>query len=994
MQLKKLFIHCGRQLIVFLLLGITLNGLAQVDTLSDAEKQDSILKVAATQKFNQELKRSNHPGLSDSTSLLTLINLSAIKKAPFISVQQYLKGNAAGLYVNEESGEPGTEQFMHIRGLNMPIFNKQDLIAQQPAVFVNGVPLVQQSALTYNIQRYDFNSIGSGTNVLAALDVNNIEKIEVLKTPSDLAVLGPIASNGAIWITTKNAQSGFRKINVDTYFGILKRPSVYSINSQYENEFRDRYYQKYATLDQIQNKPLYVANTLDPNFYGPSDWTDTYYKAKPVHYIGVGLLGGMDRANFMFNISKTKDQNFDATSLNRYNIVFGINMLPAKWLTISGNVNATRMDRDRNRSLRDRFAETRFVPDLANPLAPNVDAYNRFLRKYEGSVDDNINNSFFGSFNARAKFNRLELNTRLAADYEESLRDVFYGKALMDNNNFGSVYTGFNQRFTIMNTIKYSLPLNNNAQEIRLEAGQSYVSDFIKYDYVVAYNTPNDFIKIKETYLSGDGRNFLNRNDIFGYPFTDKTKTNLSSLYGRIGYSFKKLLDLDFVGRYDGYSNFSEYARWLFTPVASARFNVHELVKSEVLSTMVLKGSWGQFGNLLADNRFKIGPQYRVDLGYSDEPTLGSYAGLAGLSQPYSFGWVNEYYNWPFSVRTNIGTEIGLYQNRILFGLDYYNNKNKNLVVPTSMPAENGFSYKYVQGMTVQNSGLNFTLNAEIIKRQKDFGWNLFGNFSWNKNKLLQLPYGLNSLVFGNKKIEVGKPVDAYWVYENKGIINNESEIPKGKLNLNGTYDPLTFSGLINFSPGDALWADNNNDGTIDENDKVLKGNALPVYTGGLGSNLTYKRFTLDFQFYMAFGHKLLNRQTSGKLDFINNENSRDISYIKEVTFWQKTFDYNDYPLYNPWSSTIPYRLDQDLFLENASYVKLRALTLGYDCSSIPYFSRAKFNKALIYVTASNLFTISSFSGGDPEQVDYMGYYNGRSLPIPKSFIIGLKLDF
>ncbi|MBZ4191037.1 SusC/RagA family TonB-linked outer membrane protein [Niabella sp. 3A5MI-3] len=987
--------HCRWQLIVFLLLGATstFNGMAQVDSLSDADKQDSILKADASRQFNEELERSNHPGLSDTSSVLTLVHLDGIKKTPFISVQQYLKGNAAGLYVNEESGEPGAEQFMFIRGLNMPVFNKQDLIAQQPAVFVNGVPLVQENALTYNIQRYDFNRIGSGTNFLSTIDVNNIERIEVLKTPSDLAVLGPLAANGAIWITTKNAQSGYRKINVDTYFGVLKRPAVYNVNSQYENEFRDRYYQKYATLDQIQNKPLYVANTLDPNFYGPSDWTDVYYKSKPVHYIGVGLLGGMDRANFMFNISKTKDQNFDATSLNRYNIVFGINMLPAKWLTISGNVNATRMDRDRNRSLRDRFAETRFVPDLANPLAPNAASYNSFLRKYEGSVDDNINNSFFGSFGVRAKFDELELNTRLAVDYEESLRDVFYGKELMDNNNFLSTYTGFNQRFSVLNTIKYTLPFNNNAQKIRLEAGQSFISDFVKYDYVLAYNSPNDFIKIKEIYLD-DNTKFLNRNDIFGYPFTDKTKANLSSMYGRIGYSYKKLLDLDFVGRYDGYSNFSEYSRWLFTPVASARFNVHELLKSDVLSTFVLKGSWGQFGNLLADNRFKIGPQYRVDLGYSDEPTLGSYAGLAGLSQPYSFGWVNEYYNWPFSVRTNIGTEIGLYQNRILLGLDYYNNKNKNLLVPTSMPAENGFSYKYVQGMTVQNSGLNLTFNAALVKDRKDFGWNLFGNFSWNKNKLLQLPYGLTSLVYGSKKIEIGKPVDAYWVYENKGIINSEADIPRGKLNPDGSYNPLTFSGLISFSPGDALWADNNGDGNIDVNDKVLKGNALPVYIGGLGSNVTYKRFTLDFQFYLALGQQLLNRSTSNKLDFVNNENSRDISYVKEVTFWQKTFDYNDYPLYNPWSSTIPYRVDQDLFLENAGYLKLRNVSLGYDLAGLNFLDKAKFNKALLYVTASNLFTISSFSGGDPEQVDYMGYYNGRALPIPKSFIIGLKLDF
>lgn len=971
-----------------------MTGLAQEDSLSAADRADSLEKANNARKFNDYLKRSDHPGLSDTTAAWTVVNLKAVKQAPLISLQQYIKGNAPGVLVKEESGEPGAEQFMYIRGITAPVFNKQDLYAMQPAVYVNGIPLVQENALSYNIQRYDFNRLGSGTNFLAALDVNNIEKVEVMKTPSDLAVLGPLASNGALWITTKKAQSGIRQINVDTYIGMLQRPDVYAVNGQYENEFRERYYQRYATLSQIQNKPLYVANLLDPNFYGPSNWTDVYYKTKPVYYLGFGLLGGTDRANFMFNVSDTKDHNFDATTLNRYNIVLGINMVPAKWLVVSGNINATRMDRDRNRSLRDRFAETRFVPDLTNPMPPNANAYNSFLSKYKGAVDDNVNNSFFGSFTATARFDKLELKTRLAVDYEESLRDVFYGKPLMDNNSFLSTYTGFNQRFSIANSIKYQLPLGDRAHQVRLEAGQQYLADFTKYDYVLAYNSPNDFIKIKEIYLNTglSPDQYANRNDIFGYPFTDKMKGNLSSLYGRIGYSYRNLFDLDVVGRYDGHSNFSEYTRWLFTPVASARFNLHRLINTGALSTLALKGSWGIFGKLLQDDRYKVGSQYRVDLGYSDEPTLGSYAGLAGLSQPYSFGWVNNYYNWPFSEKLNVGTEIGLQKDRYLLGIDFYNNKDKNMLVPVSMPAENGFAYKYVQGMTVQNTGVNLTLVAQVLRSDDRLNWDLYANFNWNKNKLLQLPYDLRELTYGDKKIEIGKPVDGYWLYENYGVINSEADIPPGKLNPDGTRSPLSFSGLINFSPGDALWRDVNGDGTVDESDKVVKGNALPIYTGGLGSNLRYGKFSLDFQFYYALGHQLLNQATSNKLDFINNENSRNITYVKEVTFWQKTFDYNRYPLYNPWSSTIPYRADQDLFLEDAGYLKLRTLSVGYDLAGKIFSGRL--NRALVYVTATNLFTVTSFSGGDPEQVDYLGMYNGRSLPIPKSYILGLKLNF
>ena len=959
----------------------------------DTNTEDSLLQAINMRKFNTSLQNTNNPSLSDTNGIKTPLPLKGVSQTPMISLQQYIKGNASGIFIREGDGEAGAEQMMFIRGLTTPLFTREDLYSAQPVVYLNGVPLTQENAFTYNIQRYDFNKLGSATNLLSILDINNIGSIEVLKTPADLAKLGPLASNGAIWVTTKTARSLPKPlINAESYVGVLQPPKVETINADYENNFRWPFYEKFATEAQKADYPVYVRNSFDPNYYGPANWNDIYYKAKPIYYLGVGLLGGTERANFRFNISGTKDRNFDATAFNRYAIAFGINMIPLKWLTISSNINAARINRDRNHNLRDRFAEARFVPDLSNPLSPNKESYNNFLKKYQGSIDKNVNNSFIGGFSATAKFGDLELKSSLSIDYEESHRNVFWGKPLMDDNSFLSTYFGFNQRGAINNSVKYTIPVANNTQSVQLEAGQHYVKDFYKYDYVIAYNSPNDFIKVKEIYLSSTG--YANRNDMFGYPFSDNLKAGLSSFYGRLGYSYKNIAILNGVIKYDGYSSFSPTDRWLLTPAVSARINMHEIADREVFNTFAIRASWGIFGKLIQDNRFRIGPQYRVDMGYSDEPVLGSYGGDPGLSQPYSFGWIAKYYNWPFSEKFNVGTDIGFLKNRIMLGLDLYQNTDKNMIVPTPIAAENGFNYKYVQGMSVRNEGVNFDVVAQLLNDPERLTWLLNTNFSWNRNRLVKLPYELSSVQYGSKKIEIGKPVDSYWVYENIGSVINASDVPVVGTNPDGSQRLLTFGGTSAFNPGDPLWRDIDGDGIINDRDKVLKGHSLPVYTGGLGSTLGYKGFDLDFQFFYALGHQLLNRSVSNKLDFINGENSKDITSIKEITFWQKTFNPADYPMYNPWSGVIPYRADQDLFLQNADYLKLRYVSLGYNLTSLPYFRKSGISKALLYVTGNNLLTISPFKGGDPEQVDFYGMYNGRYLPLASSFSVGLKLNF
>jgi hypothetical protein len=292
--------------------------------------------------------------------------------------------------------------------------------------------------------------------------------------------------------------------------------------------------------------------------------------------------------------------------------------------------------------------------------------------------------------------------------------------------------------------------------------------------------------------------------------------------------------------------------------------------------------------------------------------------------------------------------------------------------------------------MAVRNTGVELGLAGTILKSSAGLSWTSGINLNFNRNKLTALPNGLDQLVIGDMKLKVGQPIDQFFIYQNQGIYNTDSEVPVNPAN----NKRLSFQGTP-LKAGDPKWKDVNGDYVIDENDKVLKGNAMPKLTGGWSNDFHYGNFDLNFNIIFAVGQKALNQSAASQYDFINRESGNDINSIKEIFSWQQNPKAIQYPIYNPWSSVVPYRLDQDLFLENASYAKLRTVSLGYDLTRAGFFKKMKstIKRAYIYVTANNLVTVTSFTGTDPELIDYNGIYNGYGMAIPRTYILGIKLD-
>jgi TonB-linked SusC/RagA family outer membrane protein len=914
-------------------------------------------------------------------SVRDTINMRYVTPVPNLSIQQIIKGNLAGVYVQEPNGEPGTEQSIIVQGASGILFSKRDVYALQPAIYVNGVPIVHENPFAFDVQKYDYNRIGPSTNLLSQIDVSNIQSIAVIKDPYELAKLGPNAANGAIYITTKNAKSGQKDISINSYFGFAPAPKVNTVNGVYENSFRRPFYEKYGNQERFDAYAPYLRDSTNTAYFGPSNWNDSYYKNTPTYSADMGITGGNDRANFRFFGSGTKNAgNADDTNLNRYNVFFGINMAPFSWLTVSSNVNATRLDRTRNKSLRDRFAEQRYIPDLSTPLSPNKEIYNGFLDENKKNVDNNRVTTLGGNLTLSANINKLILSSSLMFDYNEGTRDYFTPSTLLDGVSYISNYFGFNQRLILNNAASYEFDFSEDSQ-LSIEAGQIYQGDTYKYNYARAYNGPNDYVKLNKVNLSD-----LNATDFYVFRYIDKEVHNMLSFYGSAKYKYKNIVDFGAIVRRDGSSNGQPDSRWVTTPAFNINYNLKNQFLADYSSVNKLNivGAWGKTVSPFLDDRYAAGPQYRSENGWYEEPTIPGYGPVLGINRPYDSGFIGYNIKMPIAERTSISLDGSFFNNRINASISAYNRNNKNQVVGVPVPTETGYSLNYKSGLNINNKGLEFTLNGAIVENKNGFNWNSAINLSYNKNKVTSLPEGYKELINGDNRLEVGKSVGSYWLYNNEGIYNSESEIPAG----------LTFNG-IPIKVGDPIWKDHNKDNRIDNNDKVQMGNRLPSFVGGWNNNFAFKKFDLNFNFIFATGNKAINQYEAKRYGFINREAGNDINSVREVSSWQSFDNEKNYPIYNPWSDVDPYRVDQDLFLENASYLKLRSLTLGYDMTQAAIFKKSDqpIRRLYLYVTAMNLLTITKFTGTDPELINFNGYYDGANLSIPKTVVVGFKLD-
>lgn len=902
-------------------------------------------------------------------------------------LEELLIDNGVGVYVTRPTGEPGSKQEIFLRGINKPIMNLRDVYGTQPLIILDGVPLIGDHPFAFDIQSYDLERIGPDNNLLSHINLNDIEEVYLRKDLPAIILYGPLAANGVIEIKSKSSNvSTNKKITVNSYIGFSAKPHVTTINGSFENAFRKQFYDLYTVHDRYGDGdvyPIYLSDSLNRNYFGSSDWTDSFYKKNLNHGVDLSLSGGNKRTKFHFTVGTSKRGGVaDDAKIDKYHAKFYLTIKPFNTGMIEAMINANRIDRQRNMNLKNRFSMMGYLPDLSAPLAPNNEVYSNYLKEVNKGFDNNFTNILQGYFRFSTRYKGFSYQGKFAVDYNEGYRDVFYPSTLMEVNNFASNYYGYNQRLFFDQTLGYEYFTGLSSYQFKI--GSSLIWDEYKYNNAYAYKGVNDFIKLN--LINGDLNPTAFPRQLV-YKFLDRTKHNIASFYLNGGYDYNKRYQASLVLRYDGSSNAQPTGRWFMSSVLALGWDIKEEFYQEDINieSFKFKVSSGRLGSTNIYDDFSQGPNYRAQIGYTGNKVVPSYNGIAAIARPYEAGWVGYDIPWSYINEFNTGLDIGFKKHKAQLSIEFYSRRHKDQMLLMPSVYEYGYKHTYQKGLEVQNSGIDLSVAADVYNKD-GFNWRAGLNLGVNANKLIALPNNLKEVVIDNRLLKVGERIDSYWLLDNQGIYSNSNDIPV----LNG--EKMTYNG-IEMKAGDPKWVDVNADNKIDNTDRKLLGNILPKLAGSFSNNFKYNRFDLKLDLYFNLGREIINQEMANRFNFIENENANDLNSVKEITYWEKRGDYSKYPLYNPWSSANVYQPEQTLFLENGAFMKVRNISLGYDATNVFRGSADNKNSFYVYISAQNILTFTRYSGRDPELVNIFGYDTGASFPIPKTFTLGFTLN-
>lgn len=914
------------------------------------------------------------------------VQMNEVRKLPYTSINQMLLGRANGVDVRIPTAEPGKRSSAFVRGASGLLLKNGDLFGAQPLYIVDGMPLITEHAFAFDVQRFDFNRMGTEIDPLAFLNVNDIQHIEVLKDAGATAKFGPLASNGVINITTFGPRSGDLKVQVNGYAGISIKPSVDVINGRWERDFRLQFYNRYASKEQFRSFPGYLADSTNSTYYGHADWDDAYYRNGWSTGLQAAVSGGNRLASFRFSVGQASEQGVaEKTAMNRYNVNFGINVIPVKNLQWSTFISAAVVNRDRPQLLRDRMGDEDYILSLDKPPSSSKSQVNQYFGYLEKGLDKNRNANIRVLNTLQYSFGRyVKFNSRFGIDHGQNYRDLFVPSTVNDGNNFVSNYDGLHRRLVFDNSLEIT-PLQKRDQQLSVTLGQFNQWDMWKYNYGRAFKGKSDYIQIYQP-GNNDNKPGASHNLRLTANYKDRVKTNLASFYADIDYKLQDKYFFNLYLRQDGSSNVSEAERWQLFPTLSAAWKISGeqfMQGNHFLSNLRLRASAGRVGKVFHDDYYKGGPVYNVEAGWEGTPNMATYNAFPVLNAAYELGYISSGIGWAYTDQLNGGLDIGVLNNRVNISVDVYNRQDKNMLIKVPAMTESGYTGVLMNGMDIANYGGELSVEAMILNGKK-FGWSTALNASANKTKLLRLPGGRTEVLLGNRRFIVGKPVDKYWLLMNDGIYETDADVPPGR-----TYQGLPMKG------GDPKWRDGNGDNNIDDGDRSITGTHNPAVQGGWANNLRYRNFELNMLFSYAFGRKLLNKALADRFDFVNHEGVDDIDGVKEFTYWTRPDgDVDGMYRYNPWSPVRAYQAEQTLFLEKASYVKLRSLSLTYNFSGA-WMEKKGLQQLRVFLTGNNLLTITNYSGGDPEAFDYFGYDQGvYSMPAPRSYTLGFNLQF
>ncbi|WP_080238876.1 SusC/RagA family TonB-linked outer membrane protein [Spirosoma rigui] len=904
---------------------------------------------------------------------------AAVSNLPVGSFDKALAGRAAGVQVTSANGVPGGAIQIRIRGVG------SISAGSDPLYVVDGVQLNTSN-----------NSSFTSSNPLAFLNPSDIESIEILKDAAAASIYGSQAANGVVLVTTKRGKSGKTQISFNYFKGIadpIKQLDV--LNTQEWIQLRTENLVNAGTAADVARSSILSTLRLPTSLTDADiaalptyDWQKAVFKQGKTDNYEIGLNGGNDKTRFYVSGS------YYTQSANIINVNFKRGTLNT---TLTHNINS-KVSIDQTLKLSTITSNGQFggpnggsflgAAAFSSPLIlPSVAIYNAdgsyngtpALGGIPGILNQNILqvselntiradiNQFVGSLALNYKVtNNLTIRPFVSLDYRSVRGRNFSDPRTADGINVrGRIQDQFNENKNFLTNVTANYNKTVGKSDFGVLLGAEYRSDINENLGTNITNVPTPDFK----YASAAA---LPQSIVGSW-----TGYRKGSVFGNLKYNFNKKYDLSLIGRLDGSSRFGANNRFGFFPSVSGAWLISEedfLKGGRYVSDLKLRASFGTTGNDQLGSLF----------GAANFPGLGlvspgfDYNGAAGFAPSQL---ANPDLKWETNETINLGLDFGFFGNRITGSVDVFQRTSKDLLLPFNLPFTSGYSSISRNAGEVQNRGLEVELNTVNV-RAGQFQWKSSFNITTIKNKVTKLYPGIVPLNNPDSTILLSY-TDFYGVGRN-AILGRPLQ-PQYTTDYAGV-NPATgramfydYAGNITYRP-------------LTPRDQKYFGTELPKFYGGFNNTFIYGPLSLDFLLQFDYGRRSFNSQTS----FLAENAGRNFNALQSTydRRWMKPGDITDVPrAYNanvePNSVS---NLGGTRTLEDASYLRLKQITLNYDVPAA-ISNRIKASKARIYIQAANLITVTKWTSYDPEFLNF-GSGNSGLVPNSKTYQAGVNVTF
>ncbi len=941
----------------------------------------------------------------DVTGSVASVSSAQIDKIPVTNVGQSLQGRAAGVQITNNDAAPGGNISILIRGIGSIGTGGND-----PLFVIDGYPT---------------------TGGLGNINPNEIATIDILKDASATAIYGIRAANGVVIITTKRGPKNSTQVSVDAYNAFQSKPKTYDVLNA----------QQFATLanevaasDSQQNFKVFGPWT-NPNSLTSVDWQDALYRTGLTQNYSLGIRGGSDKVQTAATFGYYDQKGIVLGSyFKRFTLGLNLDYTPTKWLRSSTSAKYSYQD-----------ANTAFGTGSLvqlSELPPTLDSGNNFTNQIK---DANGNYGFYNPiYTYVAKYGNpvytIENNRyKNITNYllATSSLEVTLLKGLRVKTNFGINTNNYSGSF-------FSPEDDRLLQQYGGQAGatanafynQHINQDFewlwentIAFDRTFGQHTINFVGGVsaqKNTYnaMGGQGippnstiRDLAQVTNLQLDPGGNgQTITSIASEFARVTYNFGDRYLITGTIRRDGSSKFDTGHQYGVFPSGAIAWRVKQesFMKSvDWLYDLKIRGSYGELGNQQPISPFRYQALFSTGLGATVSPNNLGYP----FNETYQRGYAqtqpaNPNLRWETDDELDLGLDASFMHGDLTLTADYFERKSKNFLLNVPAPAQTGYNFLTQNVGSMENKGLELALNYN--HKTRDLTYGVTATFTTYKNKLTSLTSGTDNItnqiagtvtLAGNgwgtfSKTYVGEPIGTFYGYQSIGVFQTQAQIDALNASSAAKNPSYPFYQKPVTRPGDRYFADINGDGHVDATDQTSLGSPIPKFYGGLDLTASYKGFDFNAYFYGVYGNKILNYEKSNLQSFQNRSfvGVQNVSEDFYENHWTPSNPSNTYSRASYNDDATGSNVPSSAWIENGSFLKLKNLTVGYTLPAT-LSQRVSLSKVRAYISTQNLFTITNYSGLDPEigiqggNASQNGIDNG-TYPGSRFYTIGLNVTF